>query len=359
MPATATKGFQIRISLGLAVLSISCWLLTACQAEEKGKTSPVRCLSFSPDGKQLASAHKDGTVRIAEVIFGKVQQILKTEGILKSLSYSPKGDRIAAGGEDGRIVMWQADGDRFQQRWQTVTKGGMVAGLAFSPDGKWLVATTVGSGWILFLDPAKGIVRRKIVEFGNGVGPAAFTPDGKTLITGGQDFRSWDVESADVRADKVEEDDLTLKELTEREKRTVRLRGLSSWTTGLCVSPDGKWAAAGGAFGPEDQGKPRSVVLVDLVQGKIARRLAHDKEEVASVACSSDGRYVAAGGSSGLVRTWHAPGGKLARLFNIKGQEIRSMAFLPRTAQLAVAGDSGVIELWDVETGHKVKVFGP
>src|SRR5262249_1587135 len=108
----------------------------------EGHTRPVRDQAFSPDGKRLATASDDETVRIWDPATG--QELLcfdsPRDGIpgyrgIGCLAFSPDGKRLA-GGKAQNLVIWDAATGKelHYLRWHSNT----IESLAFSPDGKTL-----------------------------------------------------------------------------------------------------------------------------------------------------------------------------------------------------------------------------
>ena len=104
-----------------------------------GHTDWVRCLAFSPDGSILASGSFDMTVRLWNVADGKLLKTLKghTSSILK-VAFSPDGKTLASSSVDETVRLWQVSDGKLLHVLQGYTD--FIYALAFSPDGKTLAS---------------------------------------------------------------------------------------------------------------------------------------------------------------------------------------------------------------------------
>jgi serine/threonine protein kinase len=183
-----------------------------------GHESDVNCLLFSPDGSILATGGKDNTVRLWQVPSGRPLGPSLTGhrlGGVHSLAFHPDGKTLASGGcggfdgegtcNKGEILFWDVT---TKKRIGQGLAGhhGTVYSLAFSPNGE-VLASGEGGGHgvvanlpysIMLWDIASRRVRMKEqLQHKGSVVALAFSPDGKTLVSGSTDstIGVWDVAS--------------------------------------------------------------------------------------------------------------------------------------------------------------------
>ena len=152
----------------------------------------VTAVSWSPDGKWLATGSEDGTAKIWEVAAGRELVTLRghTSG-LRSVCWSPDGKRLATASEDGTGKVWEVSGGR-----EVITLKGhrdVVHSLSWSPDGKRL-ATGSEDGTAVIWDASNGRELRSIKADKSKVWPVSWSPDSRYLATGGWDglAKVWD-----------------------------------------------------------------------------------------------------------------------------------------------------------------------
>jgi WD40 repeat protein/tRNA A-37 threonylcarbamoyl transferase component Bud32 len=297
----------------------------------RGHRWQVNGVAFSPEGKYLASAGADQSVKVWDLSDGRVIRSLEGHtGVVYAVAYSPDGRLLASAGADHTVRLWgPSAGEPL-----LILRGheAPVRGVAFSPDGTSLASAgedRVVNVW----DAASG--RQAATFRGNAADLCvAFSPDGRHLASGGRDaiVRLWDLEAPQTppRA----------------------LRGHGDAVTSLAFGPDGKRLVSAGA--------DRQVKVWDLLAGREslpAPEWKGRRELLLGVAFSADGKYVAAGGEAGVVQVWDETTRRALGPADEHGAPVRGVAFSPDGKLLASAGEDQVVKIWKTVTGRLVQTL--
>ncbi len=294
----------------------------------------VHCIAFSPDGKWLAAGeHADGwpcsVYRVWEVATGKerFQQNNNQFGIT-AVRFSPDGKTIAAARADGKVGFSElVPGQALPQLLpEVLSQTGVVRGVVYSPDGKRL-ATAGDDGFVRLwaADTKKQI--RELRGHTGPVGAVAFSPEGRTIASAGGDgtVRLWEVDSG---------------------KELHQLKGHEGKVCGVAFSPDGRLLASCGA--------DHTVRLWDAKAGKEAHRFRGHHDVVHSVAFSPDGKLLASGAADQTVRLWDVVGRKPVRPPTGHQHGVLSLNFTPDGKVLLSSGRDGALRRWDWRAGREL-----
>jgi Tol biopolymer transport system component len=190
------------LALGDRVGEITLWDVALRQPAEivwYDAPDEVRALAFSPDGKWLASGGGFGALTVWEVETGQPRRFKLSDSAdqLTAIAFSPDGKLLAAAGSISQITLWDVESG---QQMATLQENSALppTGLAFSLDGTVLAATNNG---IVFLWNVKeGAAARRFTGNLSDLSRVAFSPDGKSLMatsaTSG-DIIIWNVRSGE------------------------------------------------------------------------------------------------------------------------------------------------------------------
>jgi WD40 repeat protein len=353
-PDTDTDTVELRDTLSGSVI----WT-------QSTQTTEIFSVAFSPDGKLIVVAAGDHTALVLDAASGKLIRILQGHSdVVKCAVFSPDGKTILTlgGGSDLTVRLWDVETGR---QIFSVPAGVGYSSLFFFPDGQTFYAGDnvynasdglllqdgqIGGGTLAISPDSKtclggvnptatlratsnGQILRKFSGHTDSVVSAAFSNDGKWLVTGSGDStaRVWEVSSG---------------------KQVLLLSGNSEWVKSVAFSPDGTKILTGSD----------SVRLWDITT--VNQQLTFSAPAgITASSLSADGKTILVGDEDGNTGLWDLNTGKLLRNFPKDSHDVKAIALSPDGKLAAIplrsttAAGSVNIDLYDPSTGELLKTF--
>ena len=295
----------------------------------------ISSISFSPDGKILASANLGKSAYLWDAASHELLHILSGhEGIISSTSFSADGTMLATGGVDNTVKIWAVGTGGLMRTLRG--HWGLVSTVAFSPQGDTL-ASGGDDCTVMLWNVSRETDSHLLQGHTSNVWSLAFSPDSQTLATGSLDktIRLWNVSTGE-----------TLRTLI----------GSQEWIWSVAYAPDGQTLVSGG--GDLDTAtSPARIMLWDVASGKVLKQTEFTTAVVRCVALSRE-RLLAAGTDDGKVMLLDAATLELTRTLGTHAGLVRSLKFSPDGQTLASSGRDNLVKLWDVASGNVRELRG-
>ncbi len=289
--------------------------------------------------------------------------LAKHSGAVVAVTYSPDGKLLATAGSDKKVILWEAATGK-----ELMTLYGHSQGLediAFSPDGRYL-ATASDDKSVKLWNPLNGQELRSFTGFTDVIWKISFSADSNFLATGGNETAIvWDINTGQsILILEAQHAPIAFSPLgkylaTSGDDGTTKLWDTDSWEEYLSLP----YAANALAFSPDEE---RLVTAMeefkvwDVLTGEELMTPAEFKAVVIGIEFNPDGSQLAAGSQDGTVGIWDSQTGK--RLFILAGHAgaVNDVSFNPACTAppvaafewcggwLATASRDGTAKVWDV-----------
>lgn len=388
-------------------------VLTGCKKE-------VYRAKFSPDGRKVVQATFDDFALVWDATSGDILYRLDNgSSQFFSAEFSPDGDRVVTTDNSSAVIVWDMDTGKPALRVDypyEETK----SGAKFSPDGNRIVAINSSGSKTdaaVVLDAHTGALLNTLEGHSRNVREAAFSKDGKSILTASQDNKIiiWDAANGQVLTQlerdgqellnacysldgsfivsEYEGDDAIVTVLwdarTYGEVKTFTSNSISnSQYFYATFSTDGSkmvsardnksillWDTLGDGNVtrlPGHGGKPRSLeysadgryllttasdgkaILWDTAEGKLIKAFSFSIYAGFNAAFSADGRKVAVCSGDGTALLYDVAGGKETAVLSIKDNQAHYVAFSPDSTRIVTATGDKLAVVWDASTGAEL-----
>ncbi|MDA0832949.1 MAG: hypothetical protein O3A29_06675 [Planctomycetota bacterium] len=277
--------------------------LAAVQATDAAAPKPLKSVEFVAGGSIIATSGDDNIIHLWDSTTGKPLENLNGNAAAVAALSAASGTTVVSGAADNAVIAWDAD-------------------------PAWHLAGVLGPKPEAPLDLAPS-------PFINRVLALAFSPDGKTLITGGGDpSRSgqlllWDVASRSV-----------IREFENAHSDTI---------FGVDFSRDGKYILSGGA--------DKFVKIFNVETGEFVKAFEGHTHHVLGVSFRADGAFIASAGADNAIKIWNVETGEQARTIATHSKQVTSIHYIGVGDNIVSSGGDSVVRGHTGSNGSNYRNF--
>lgn len=285
-------------------------------------TDLVAAVAWSPDGRLVATASWDHTVKVWNAQNGELLcTYFGHSGEIYALAWSPNGQKIASASNDNTVQVW--DPTNCSTPFLTYTgHSGAVYSVAWSPDGLEIIS----GSWDHTARIWNALTGKtlQIFPFTDVVSSVAWAHNGQNIAIG-----DWNEYVQIIHQDTSSSNWKTLQKYRDNDA-----------VNAVAWSPNDIYLASGNQDG--------TLQVRDVVHGRNVWTNNGHNDAVNAVAWSPDGTEIASGSDDKTVRIWNPFTRKMLMLYNGHTATVSSVAWSPDSRLIISGSFDDTAKIWKV-----------
>lgn len=284
----------------------------------KGHYQGINSIEYSPDGRYIATASADKSIKVWYAATGRIKAVLRghNDEVL-CVAFSPDGNFLVSGSRDETVKIWDIE----QKNDIRTLRGhsGVVNAVDYSPDGEYVVSASSDNTLRIW---STGIISSSTVLRGHADNVLAvkFSPDGSDVISGSKDqtLKLWKTSSGNCY-------------------RT--LRGHSHYVMSVDIDYNGEYILSG-SF-------DKTVKLWNSRSTRCQATFGGHEYAVNSVSFSPDGKTFVSGSDDNTIKLWDIE--SQSEIYTHRGHsaEVTSVDFSPNGKHFVSSAKDCAIQMWE------------